>query len=214
MKVEENQLRSIFLYRIPHLYPLWAASSISHSAFLQAARRAKTGGQAIRYTMRQLVLGFWWDSVTRTRTLEEDKLVVYIENLLHCAGSKWLTLAELSVLLGRMQRASMTMPQGSKAFLGGILSMISGRNERLIGRKKKCDASFGPRQLDILDFRASSRELDFHGGAAVQEGWIVCQAAQVCWVLTRGIGRMLDFPLGSPRKLDFPGGSSRMLDFT
>ena len=76
--------------------------------------------------MRQLVLGFWWDSVARTRTLEEDKLRVYLEHLVQCGRSKSLNLSELRVLLGRMQRASMTMPQGSKAFLGGILSMIRG----------------------------------------------------------------------------------------
>ena len=74
--------------------------------------------------MRQLVLGFSWDSILRTRTLEDGKLEAYIEHLLLCSRSKWLTLHELRIFLGRMQRAAMTMPQGSKAFLGGILSMI------------------------------------------------------------------------------------------
>ena len=76
--------------------------------------------------MRQLVLGFWWDSVARTRTLEEDKLKIYIDYLLEMAGKPFITLSELRVLLGRMHRASMTMPGGAKAFLGNILSMIRG----------------------------------------------------------------------------------------
>ena len=76
--------------------------------------------------MRQLVLGFWRDSVSRTRTLEDEKLKIYIDYLLEMAGKQTITLSELRVLLGRMHRASMTMPGGAKAFLGNILSMIRG----------------------------------------------------------------------------------------
>ena len=76
--------------------------------------------------MQQLVLGFWWDSVARTRTLEDEKLKIYIEYLLEMASKRSVTLSELRVLLGRMHRASMTMPGGAKAFLGNILSMIRG----------------------------------------------------------------------------------------
>ena len=79
-----------------------------------------------RAAMLQLVLGFWWDSVARTRTLEKEKLKIYIDYLLEIAGKSTVTLAELRVLLGRMHRASMTMPGGAKAFLGNVLSMIRG----------------------------------------------------------------------------------------
>ena len=79
-----------------------------------------------RAAMLQLVLGFWWDSVARTRTLEEEKLKIYIDYLLEMAGKRTVTLSELRVLLGRMHRASMTMPGGSKAFLGNILDLIRG----------------------------------------------------------------------------------------
>ena len=75
---------------------------------------------------RQLVLGFWWDSVLRTRSLEEGKLEIYIDFLLEMASKSVLTLAELRVLIGRMHRASMTMPSGSKAFLGSVLKMLRG----------------------------------------------------------------------------------------
>ena len=77
-------------------------------------------------SMRQLVLGFWWDSVARTRKLEDEKLKIYIDYLLEMASRRSVTLSELRVLLGRMHRASMTMPGGAKAFLGNILSMIRG----------------------------------------------------------------------------------------
>lgn len=40
---------------------------------------------------RQLVLGFWWDSVTRTRTLEPHKLEAYLANLREIAGKRSVT---------------------------------------------------------------------------------------------------------------------------
>ena len=76
--------------------------------------------------IRQLVLGFWWDSEARTRTLEDHKLKIYVDFLKEMAGRRVLCLSELRVLLGRMHRASMTMPNGAKAFLGNILQMIRG----------------------------------------------------------------------------------------
>ena len=32
---------------------------------------------------RQLYIGFWWDSLSQTRTLEEKKLLSYVAQLLH-----------------------------------------------------------------------------------------------------------------------------------
>ena len=79
-----------------------------------------------RAAMLQLVLGFWWDSVLRTRTLETEKLAVYVDHLLDSARANYLTLADMRTLLGRMIRASMTMPQGSKAFIGELLRLMRG----------------------------------------------------------------------------------------
>ena len=84
------------------------------------------GEKSRRAAIRQLVLGFWWDSVARTRTLEKAKLDLYRDSFLEAAKSRVLTLHELQVLVGRMHRAIMTMPPGSNIFLARILPLVSG----------------------------------------------------------------------------------------
>ena len=74
----------------------------------------------------QLVLGFWWDSVNRTRALEPTKYKVYLDHLRSALGSQNLTLKEMQILSGRMQRAGLTMPPGALVYLTGILRMMRG----------------------------------------------------------------------------------------
>ena len=74
----------------------------------------------------QLVLGFWWDSVARTRALEDSKLTIYLESLRAARGQKSVTLHELQVLAGRMHRASLTLPSKSNVFLYEILRLMHG----------------------------------------------------------------------------------------
>ena len=76
--------------------------------------------------LRQLVLGFWWDSVERTRTLEAHKLEIYYTYFKAIAAQRVATLHELQVLVGRMHRAIMTMPPGSNIFLARVLPLLSG----------------------------------------------------------------------------------------
>ena len=76
--------------------------------------------------LRQLVLGFWWDSVERTRTLEAHKLEIYYTYFKAIAAQHIATLHELQVLVGRMHRAIMTMPPGSNIFLARVLPLLSG----------------------------------------------------------------------------------------
>ena len=64
--------------------------------------------------------------MARTRTLEKEKLKNYIDFFIEMAGRRVISLSELRILVGRMQRASMTMPQGSKAFMGSVLAMLRG----------------------------------------------------------------------------------------
>ena len=59
---------------------------------------------------RQLALGFWWDSTTLTRELEEKKLLQYLDMLAEFAVRDKLTLREMQSCAGRMQRAIMTLP--------------------------------------------------------------------------------------------------------
>ena len=74
----------------------------------------------------QLVLGFWWDSVNRTRALEPQKYEVYLDHLRSALGSQCLSLKEMQILSGRMQRAGLTMPPGALIYLTGILKMMRG----------------------------------------------------------------------------------------
>lgn len=76
--------------------------------------------------LRQLVLGFWWDSNSRTRTLEEKKLDVYLNHLRAAADARTLTLHDLQVLSGRMQRAALTMPPRAIVYLGNLLQLMRG----------------------------------------------------------------------------------------
>ena len=75
---------------------------------------------------KQLVLGLWWDSIERTRTLEKPKLEQYLDNLRSTISSRAITLKEMQVLSGQVQRAALTMPARSVVFLAGILSLMKG----------------------------------------------------------------------------------------
>ena len=76
--------------------------------------------------MLQLVLGFWWDSKGRTRTLEDVKLHEYLEHFKIMAERRVMTLHELQVIIGRMHRAVMTMPSGSSLFLARLIQLTRG----------------------------------------------------------------------------------------
>ena len=76
--------------------------------------------------LKQLVLGFWWDSVQRTRTLETHKLDAYLAHLRKVADSKYITLNELQVLSGRMQRAALTLPPKATVYLANVLLLMRG----------------------------------------------------------------------------------------
>lgn len=74
----------------------------------------------------QLALGFWWDSVERTRTLEEGKLQSYLAYFRVIASRRLICLSELQTLIGRAFRAAMTMPRGSRVYLSELLRLTRG----------------------------------------------------------------------------------------
>lgn len=74
----------------------------------------------------QLALGFWWDSLERTRTLVERKQEQYIEMLKEASTKRALTLKERQVAMGRMQRAVLTMPPGAACFLATTYGLMRG----------------------------------------------------------------------------------------
>ena len=75
---------------------------------------------------RQLSIGFWWDSRSFTRELEERKLLQYVEMLGAFASRQTLTLHELQVVAGRMQRAIMTFPPGAACLLVSVFQLMTG----------------------------------------------------------------------------------------
>ena len=74
----------------------------------------------------QLMLGFWWDSFSGTRTLEERKLVQYTDMLLEYSSCSSLSLLERQQVAGRMQRAVLTMPPGAACLLGEMFALMVG----------------------------------------------------------------------------------------
>ena len=74
----------------------------------------------------QLMLGFWWDSLTLTRTLEETKLLSYMTTLADYATRGTLTLKEMQSVAGKMQRACMTFPIGAACLVMSMFALTVG----------------------------------------------------------------------------------------
>eukprot|EP00965_Chrysotila_dentata_P136874 4526864-Pleurochrysis_carterae.AAC.1 len=74
----------------------------------------------------QLMFGFVWDSVTLTRTLEETKLSSYLQQILHFAKSRAISLRDSQKLAGRIQRAVMTLPPGAGCLLANFFAFMRG----------------------------------------------------------------------------------------
>ena len=58
--------------------------------------------------------------------VRQTKLDAYLETLRSTLASRCVTLQELQVLSGRMQRASLTLPQNSNAYLAEVLRLQHG----------------------------------------------------------------------------------------
>ena len=106
--------------------------------------------------MVQLVLGFWWDSGMRTRTLEKEKLEAYLSMLRDASRRRVLTLHELQVLIGRVHRAVMTMTPGATIFLARLISMTCGL--RMPWHRRRVTA--GARD----DLKSIIRALEYNSG--------------------------------------------------
>ena len=76
--------------------------------------------------MKQLVLGFWWDSHLRTRELEKEKLQEYLDCFRSFSLQRSASLHELQVVIGRMHRATLTMPPGSTVFVARLIALTRG----------------------------------------------------------------------------------------
>jgi hypothetical protein len=74
----------------------------------------------------QLVIGFWWDSNTLTRTLEERKVLSYLATLADYAARPTLNLKEMQQVAGRMGRCVATFPPGARCLLCAVFALMVG----------------------------------------------------------------------------------------
>ena len=84
-------------------------------------KRAKDLSAAIP----QYYIGFWWNSLTHTRTLDESKLAKYLSELAQAGHASLLTLKDRQSLAGKVQRAIMTMPPGAACLLVNCYNMMA-----------------------------------------------------------------------------------------
>ena len=101
----------------------------------------------------QFVIGFWWDSVSRTRTLDEKKVVEYIEMFSRCATQTSLSLSDLQRVAGRLQRAVLTLPPGAACLLANLFSLMRGlarpQSRRRVSKVAKRDLMCSSNLLDL-----------------------------------------------------------------
>ena len=84
------------------------------------AAKDRAGAQLQHY------VGFWWDSRTLTRSLDESKVLAYLDMLLWAASASWLTLRDRKKIAGRMERAVMTFPPGARCLLVNCYALMCG----------------------------------------------------------------------------------------
>ena len=102
------------------------AESASLASFLALLGILVKGAKHRGAARLQFVLGFWWDSVARTRALDELKVLEYGAMLVSLASRRSLSLRELQQAAGRMQRAILTLPPGASCLLANVFTLMRG----------------------------------------------------------------------------------------
>ena len=101
----------------------------------------------------QLVLGLWWDSQSLSRTLDERKLLIYMEMIADYATRPRLTLHEMQVAGGRLQRVLLTFPPGAACLLTSLFTLMVGLklpwHARKVSRKVRRDLAFIHKMLKL-----------------------------------------------------------------
>ena len=124
-----------------------------------------------RAAVCQLYLGFWWDSMTLTRTLEEHKLVNYLALLDEFAHATSLTLRDRRVVAGKMQRAVLTLPPGAACLLASIFALMAGLvlpwQRRRTTKEERGDYALLASLLRLNMGRGFYRHDDFKKGQAL-----------------------------------------------
>ena len=99
-----------------------------------------------RAAVPQYYIGFWWNSITLTRCLSEEKLCKYLHVIAEAASARSLSLQARQSLAGKIQRAIMTMPPGAACLLVNCYRMMSGLSlpwhARRTSRAERADYTF------------------------------------------------------------------------
>ena len=118
----------------------------------------------------QYMIGFWWDSFTGTRTLDEKKLADYMAMLLDFSSRTVLSLHDRQVAAGRMQRAIMTMPPGAACLAANTYVLMSGLkfgwSKRRTTKAERDDYRFF---FDVLELNCGSGYFRFDGFSEAPE---------------------------------------------
>ena len=69
----------------------------------------------------QLYIGLWWNSASLVLSLEERKLLHYMDVIAECAGARTLDLKTRQSVAGKIQRAILTLPPGAACLLANGL---------------------------------------------------------------------------------------------
>ena len=157
----------------------------------------------------QLALGFIWDSVTLTRTLEERKLQSYLALLSEYAGLPTLDLRQMQQMAGKLHRMLMTLPPGSACLAASLFELMSGLklpwHRRRTTRRLRADfmlvhellsANLGRGHYSYAHFRTApavwtdaSKQARYSGG-----GWVsACGAYDWFRYGSRAARRPIDF---------------------
>ena len=157
----------------------------------------------------QLALGFIWDSVTLTRTLESRKLESYLALLSEYAGLPTLDLRQMQSMAGKLHRMLMTLPPGSACLAASLFELMSGLklpwHRRRTTRRLRADfmlvhellsANLGRGHYSYAHFRTApavwtdaSKQARYSGG-----GWVsACGAYDWFKYGSRAARRPIDF---------------------
>ena len=160
-------------------------------------------------SQHQLMIGFWWDSRTLTRTLEEKKLVSYVAMLGEYASRPTLTLREMQSIAGRMQRAIMTFPPGAACLLTSLFMLTMGLrlpwHSRRTTRRVRADFGLVQKLLQINLGRGYYSYANFRRAPEVQSdasksrgytggGWVSACGCYDLWTYgSRAARKTIDF---------------------
>jgi hypothetical protein len=132
----------------------------------------------------QLYIGFWWSSPTLTRTLDEKKVVSYLDEIAAAASAHKLDLKTRQSLAGKIQRAILTFPPGAACLIVNCYRQMSMLtlpwHTRRVSHDERSDYKF------VHDLLQLNMGRGYYSYAGFSEGPEVCSDASKSSSLTAG----------------------------